>query len=211
MKNKKSFIAGMVTMLLLVSLVGTAYATVGTVTRELEYKNISVTLDGEKLDLKDAQGNSVEPFMFALGLSVSWDGKTNTVVLSSNDTSGQTSGASSSNENIISHVDISEGKTPEQEYVDGVNANTEVEAVEKWVEISALNKVASKIGIEKIMSGQSASAQVSDIEILQYCMPSIPNNFMSNPKSGTYDGIQVKVENGKILLNESDLQEKGFI
>ena len=30
MKNKKSFIAGMVTMLLLVSLVGTAYATVGT-------------------------------------------------------------------------------------------------------------------------------------------------------------------------------------
>ena len=38
MKNKKSFIAGMVTMLLLVSLVGTAYATVGTVTRELEYK-----------------------------------------------------------------------------------------------------------------------------------------------------------------------------
>ena len=162
MKNKKSFIAGMVTMLLLVSLVGTAYATVGTVTRELEYKNISVTLDGKKLDLKDAQGNSVEPFMFggtnylpvralaeALGLSVSWDGKTNTVVLSSNDTSGQTSGASSSNENIISHVDISEGKTPEQEYVDGVNANTEVEAVEKWVEISALNKVASKIGIEK--------------------------------------------------------------
>ena len=224
MKNKKSFIAGMVTMLLLVSLVGTAYATVGTVTRELEYKNISVTLDGKKLDLKDAQGNSVEPFMFggtnylpvralaeALGLSVSWDGKTNTVVLSSNDTSGQTSGASSSNENIISHVDISEGKTPEQEYVDGVNANTEVEAVEKWVEISALNKVASKIGIEKIMSGQSASAQVSDIEILQYCMPSIPNNFMSNPKSGTYDGIQVKVENGKILLNESDLQETGFI
>ncbi len=103
MKNKKSFIAGMVTMLLLVSLVGTAYATVGTVTRELEYKNISVTLDGKKLDLKDAQGNSVEPFMFggtnylpvralaeALGLSVSWDGKTNTVVLSSNDTSGQT-------------------------------------------------------------------------------------------------------------------------
>ena len=81
----------------------------------------------------------------------------------------------------------------------------------KRVEISALNKVASKIGIEKIMSGQSASAQVSDIEILQYCMPSIPNNFMSNPKSGTYDGIQVKVENGKILLNESDLQEKGFI
>ena len=60
MKNKKSFIAGMVTMLLLVSLVGTAYATVGTVTRELEYKNISVTLDGKKLDLKDAQGNSVQ-------------------------------------------------------------------------------------------------------------------------------------------------------
>lgn len=92
--NRKGFWAGMLTMLLIVSLVGTAVATTGKVTKELEYRNISVTLDGKKLDLKNAQGGSVEPFMFdgtnylpvralaeTLGLNVSWDGSTNTIVL----------------------------------------------------------------------------------------------------------------------------------
>lgn len=92
--QKKSFIAGMLTMLLLVTLVVPAAATVGKVTKELEYRDISVTLDGKKLDLKDAKGNPVEPFMFegtnylpvralaeSLGLKVAWDGKTATVVL----------------------------------------------------------------------------------------------------------------------------------
>ena len=92
--NKKSFIAGMLTMLLLVTLGVPAAATVGKVTKELEYRNISVTLDGVKLDLKDAKGNPVEPFMFegtnylpvralaeSLGLNVAWNGKTATVVL----------------------------------------------------------------------------------------------------------------------------------
>lgn len=92
--KKRSFVAGMLTMLLLMTLVVPAAATVGKVTKELEYRDISVTLDGKKLDLKDAKGNPVEPFMFegtnylpvralaeSLGLKVSWDGKTATVVL----------------------------------------------------------------------------------------------------------------------------------
>ena len=91
-----SFMACMVTMLLLVCITGSALATSGKVTKELEYRNISVTLDGEKLDLRDAKGNAVEPFMFegtnylpvralaeSLGLSVSWDGANATVVLTS--------------------------------------------------------------------------------------------------------------------------------
>lgn len=94
--NRKGFWAGMLTMLLIVSLVGTAVATTGKVTKELEYRNISVTLDGKKLDLKDATGKAVEPFMFegtnylpvralaeSLGLEVAWNGATNTVVLTS--------------------------------------------------------------------------------------------------------------------------------
>lgn len=94
MKNYKSFFAGMLTMLLIVCLTGTALATTGKVTKELEYRNISVSLDGKKLDLRDAKGNAVEPFMFegtnylpvralaeSLGLNVAWDGKTATVVL----------------------------------------------------------------------------------------------------------------------------------
>ncbi len=94
MKNYKSFFAGMLTMLLIVCLTGTALATTGKVTKELEYRNISVSLDGKKLDLRDAKGNAVEPFMFegtnylpvralaeSLGLNVAWDGATSTVVL----------------------------------------------------------------------------------------------------------------------------------
>ena len=92
--KKRSFVAGMLTMLLIMTLVVPAAATVGKITKELEYRDISVTLDGVKLDLKDAKGNPVEPFMFegtnylpvralaeSLGLNVAWDGKTATVVL----------------------------------------------------------------------------------------------------------------------------------
>ena len=100
MKNWKGFISGVLTTLLIVGIPGTALATTGTVTKELEYRDIQVTLDGEPLDLQDAQGNSVEPFMFdgtnylpvralaeALGLNVAWDGSTNTVVLTTPETS----------------------------------------------------------------------------------------------------------------------------
>lgn len=94
MKTCKSFFAGMLTMLLIVTMVGTAYAAYGKVTKELEYRDISVTLDGKELNLTDAKGNPVEPFMFegtnylpvramaeTLGLDVAWNGKTATVVL----------------------------------------------------------------------------------------------------------------------------------
>lgn len=94
--NLKGFFAGMITMLLIVSLVGTAGATYEKVSKVLDYRNIKVSLNGETLSLKDAQGNTVEPFIFngtnyvparaiaeALGLTVSWDGTTNTIVLKS--------------------------------------------------------------------------------------------------------------------------------
>lgn len=94
MKKSPSFFAGALTMLLVMSMVVGAAAYTGKVTKELTYNNISVTLDGKKLDLRDVQGNSVEPFAFdgtnylpvraiseALGLDVEWDGSTNTVVL----------------------------------------------------------------------------------------------------------------------------------
>lgn len=94
MKNCKSYVAGMLTMLMLVSLAGTALAATGKVQKEIEYRDIKVTLDEKPLDLRDAQGNPVEPFMFegtnylpvramaeAMGLNVKWDGSTATVVL----------------------------------------------------------------------------------------------------------------------------------
>lgn len=270
MKSKRSFFAGMVTMLLIISLATSASATVGKITKELEYKDIKVTLNGQKLDLRDAQGNTVEPFIFdgtnylpvralaeALGLNVGWDGNTNTIILTSGTNTSQTpamdtpknvpdgwvkiDGAkagsliecaaegkviywngeywadpnyvnSFTNENIVSVVDISEGeKTPEQNYIDQVNANTQVFPAEEWVGIEALEKIRAKLGIEKIMSNQAGSTEVSDFEVLKYCMPSIPDNFMSSPVAGTYDRIRVKIENGVILMSKYDLDSQGWL
>lgn len=94
MKNYKSFLAGMLTMLLITCLFGSASATRGVFQKEIEYQDIKISLDGVVLDLRDAQGNVVEPFKFggtnyvparalaeALGLTVAWDGATSTVVL----------------------------------------------------------------------------------------------------------------------------------
>lgn len=95
MKNQlKGFILGVFVTLLLVGSVGTAVATVGTQAASLEYNNIKVTLDGTPINLADAAGNAVEPFIIsgttylpvravaeALGLNVSWDGATKTVIL----------------------------------------------------------------------------------------------------------------------------------
>lgn len=112
--KKRSFIAGMLTMLLIMTLVVPAAATVGKVTKELEYRDISVTLDGVKLDLKDAKGNPVEPFMFegtnylpvralaeALGLKVSWDSKNATVVLETPSKTVDTSAVSASKQGAV--------------------------------------------------------------------------------------------------------------
>ena len=80
--------------LLLVSTIGTAAATVGKQLVEISYKDITITLDGKVVDLVDANGNPVEPFLLngtnylpirtaaaALGLEVGWDGDTHTIIL----------------------------------------------------------------------------------------------------------------------------------
>lgn len=75
-------------------LVPTVFATIGTVTKELSYNDIKITLNDQKLTPTDANGNYVEPFIIegttylpvravanALGLNVDWDGTTKTVLL----------------------------------------------------------------------------------------------------------------------------------
>lgn len=95
MKNQfKGFISGVILTLLLVGIIGSAAATVGTQTATLNYNNITVTLDGVPVNLVDANGNPVEPFIIggttylpiraisnAFGLDVGWDGATQTVIL----------------------------------------------------------------------------------------------------------------------------------
>lgn len=95
MKNQlKGFISGVLVTLLVVGIIGTAAATVGTEPATLVYSNIRVTLDGKELSLTNANGATVEPFIIggttylpvrgianAFGLNVAWDSATSTVVL----------------------------------------------------------------------------------------------------------------------------------
>lgn len=93
-KNWKDFFSGCLVTVAIMTLIGTANATVGRQTVEVDYNDIKVTLDGQAVSLVDANGSAVEPFSIdgttylpvravsnALGLDVNWDGATSTVVL----------------------------------------------------------------------------------------------------------------------------------
>lgn len=88
------FFAGVFTSLLVFALIATAYAAYEK-SATLYYNDISVTLDGQKIALKDANGSTVDPFIVdgttylpiravanALDLNVDWNSQTKTVLLS---------------------------------------------------------------------------------------------------------------------------------
>ncbi len=81
-------------LILIVALRLSVFATNGSKTAELFYRDIKISLNGKEITPKDANGNPVEPFIIdgttylpvrgvagALGLDVDWDGNTNTVIL----------------------------------------------------------------------------------------------------------------------------------
>lgn len=85
------------------ALVLTASASTGTVHRTLSYNDIKITLDGQEITPRDANGNYIEPFIIdgttylpvrgiasALGLDVSWDQTTKTVQLNTGSAPAQT-------------------------------------------------------------------------------------------------------------------------
>lgn len=92
----RGFVLGILISVALMSIVGTAAATVSKTTVEVDYNNIKVTMDGQAVNLVDANGVAVEPFIIdgttylpvravanALGLDVKWDEETKTVELDS--------------------------------------------------------------------------------------------------------------------------------
>lgn len=119
MKQWRSFILGMITTMLLISLADIATASTGEKNAVLTYKNIRITLDGVEVVPKDANGNVVEPFIVdgttylpirgianALGLSVSWIDETSTVALTKSSlvTPGSSTGTqNNTNENGVSY------------------------------------------------------------------------------------------------------------
>lgn len=94
-KQWKGFTLGVVVTLLIVSMVGSAFAAYQR-QATLEYADIKLVIDGEAITPTDASGNTVEPFIIdgttylpiraianALGLDVAWDNNTKTATLTS--------------------------------------------------------------------------------------------------------------------------------
>ncbi len=100
-KNVLLFVSGMITTLLLVSLPVTALAASGAIT--IEVRPISVLVDGEVFQPKDAKGNDVMVFTYngttyaplralakAYGLEVGYDGERNIATVNKQPTQTQT-------------------------------------------------------------------------------------------------------------------------
>ena len=116
-KNWKTWIAGGAALTLLVSaLTLPTLAASGSRIAHLGYANMKVTLNGQTVDLRDAYGNEVEPFTIngttylpvasigkALGLNVSWDNSTKTVILTTSSES-QSTGTSGGAANAGSYL-----------------------------------------------------------------------------------------------------------
>jgi len=93
-------LAGMMAALLIATAIP-VMASSGSRTIDITYNNIKIALDGQQITPRDGQGNIVEPFIYegttylplraianALGLSVEWDGATQTVKLGTGVASG---------------------------------------------------------------------------------------------------------------------------
>lgn len=196
MKKYRGFIAGMLTMALVVALCGTAIATTGKVQREIEYRNIKVSLDGKILDLKDAKGNAVEPFMFggtnyiparalaeALGLNVSWDSATTTVVLTTpNNSTGTNTVPATGNYSRSNPAPLG---TPQQVTVNKGN----------W-------SYTATVEITKAYRGQTAWAMIREANMFNKA-PSSSREYILAAVKVTVDSVS---EDRAVNMNEYDFR-----
>ena len=136
----KGFVVGVVLTSLVVGTIPTMAEKI-TKSAELLYNNIKVVIDGKQADLKDAQGNTVEPFIIdgttylpvravsnALNKAVSWDRATQTVYLGENKEIEQPSVWLKDLETFTGTVETKSVDTVEfggYEYNDYLTANTE--------------------------------------------------------------------------------------
>ena len=90
----KKYVTGFVAGLLIGSMTVGTFAATGSQSIKATYKNIKVAVNNKVVALKDANGKTVEPFVYngttylpvrgvatALGQQVSWDSKSNTVYI----------------------------------------------------------------------------------------------------------------------------------
>ena len=99
MKKSKRYISLTIVLFLILSLTNNIYASTSNSSILVEFPSIKLNIDNNYVILKDATGNTVEPFVYngttylpvravaaALNIDVSWDGLTSTVFLKSKNT-----------------------------------------------------------------------------------------------------------------------------
>ena len=141
---------------------GTVFAKQIGKTAELFYNNIKITLNGQTIQPKDANGNDVEPFIIdgttylpvravanALGINVNWDGNTNTVILSNQKTENDATGFGDSVvANEISVIKEYHWKTDYSNYIAIVLKNNSSYTVSPRVQVSFKDKDGKIVGAE---------------------------------------------------------------
>lgn len=63
-ERMKGFLSGILVSILCFTLIGTAAATIGKRTLEVDYKNLTIDIDGKTISPTDATGKPVEPFAY---------------------------------------------------------------------------------------------------------------------------------------------------
>lgn len=162
---------------------------------------VSKTLD---VPAQTINNRTMAPARFvaeSLGGRVFWDESTDTVKI-------LTIPGVTFDENLVYYQDIStSGKgSLTQQYVDQFNKDHPVSVVSnEWVSLGEVQQ-----------AGASFNILLYEDYVIQkgfrnYKMPSLPDDFIKNPQSGTYDGIRIEVQDGTLYFNQSDLLKCGVI
>lgn len=159
-----TFLAGMLTMALLSSLVVSASAFYSNVSKTLSYQNIKVTLNGQQLDLTDANGRKVEPFIIdgttylpvravsnSLGLDVTWNTSTKTVVLS-----GSASDSSSTTSMLGFYKVLEEGSRDLQSFYSNLSDSAYTSLFTSKTSVTYGDSTYSELVLENLSNTSSA-------------------------------------------------------
>lgn len=159
-RRLQGLIAGILLGAMLTS--GVVYAKQISETAELFYNNIKISLNSQEILPKDATGNYVEPFIIngttylpvravanALGISVDWDGNTNTVILSNQNSGNVATGFNASVvANEISVIKEYQWETDYSNYVAVILKNNSAHTISPRVQMTFKDKDNKIVGAE---------------------------------------------------------------
>jgi len=176
MKNIKSFLFGVITMLLCVIFVNTVTGAQLSKEVTIEYNNIKISVDGKPVEPKDANGNIVEPFIYegstylpvravanAMGYDVDWNDSIKTVILTKKVPTSANSGYSRTNPAPIGTSQTISIKNYSNDYTATIKIVEVISGDEAWKKINEANLFNSQAGEGKMYILAKIEAKVDKI------------------------------------------------